>query len=349
MKLFNTTFYKKDLYIILFLLHIFFISNTSAATLSLYPEINKQSAGLESYAMNIFCTETVQKKYIKAVSGSGVFLSNPSDTKGVVLTNAHVARHLLDKNKKCVGRTGSPAVATHKLTLRYIPSFWLRSNGQYIIGDPNKESTGEFDFAVIEVQKLPSTVKKVSTIYDVLKPSLQFQLKDYAENSTLPYAQGSIVSYPAQKTLSKNIYNPLYIKKDSIRVQEVYRSPTHNESDSLLDTTGSTQVDHGSSGGMVVLEGFSNNLVGLSSVLIKDNIPQIVRVVTLRHVFSVIDRDLGLINTNQADVFLQILKSAQEKRLSDESLMNIFKNDKLTSLLEQQTRDTLYGLGIIKK
>jgi len=326
---------------------LLFVTNTTEAASLLYPEINKQSVGIESYALNIFCTEIVNKKYLKAISGSGVFLSNPTETKSIILTNAHVARHLLDKNKKCVGRTGSPAVTTHKLILRYIPSFWLQSNGSYVIGDPNKDSTGEFDFALIEAEKVttPSTAKKSVSVYDVFKATLQFQLKDYGDKT----AQGAIFSYPAQKTLSKNIYNPLYMKKDTIRIQEVYSSPTYQESDSLLDTQGSVNIDHGSSGGMVLFQNISNNLIGLSSILIKQNNPQIVRVVTLRHIFSVIEKDLNLINSTQSDIFSEILKNAQKQKLSDESIMNVFKNNKLTAALELQTRKTLLNLGILTK
>lgn len=327
-----------------FYLCILFSSYTAHSASLLYPEINKQSVGVESYAVNIFCTEVFNKKFLKAISGSGVFLSNPTETKSIILTNAHVARHLLDKNKKCVGRTGSPAVSTHKLTLRYIPSFWLQSNGSYIIGDPNKDSTGEFDFALIEAQKveIQTTKKKSVSVYDVFKATLQFQLKDYGDKSP----QGLIFSYPAQKTLSKNIYSPLYIKKDFVSVRDVYSSPTYQESDSLLDTQGSTHIDHGSSGGMVLLQSISNNLIGLSSILIKESNPQIVRVVTLRHIFSVIEKDLNLINSTQSDIFSEILKNAQKQKLLDESILNIFKNNKLTSALELQTRITLLNLGI---
>ncbi len=356
MQLFNLIFSGKKIHpskgVLLFIvlsINISLSCNADATSLSLYPEINKKSVGLESYAVNIFCTETVNKKYIKVVSGSGVFLSDPDQDKSVILTNAHVARHLLDKNKKCVGRTGSPAATTHKLTLRYIPSFWLQSNGEYVIGDPNKDSTGEFDFAIIEAQKNKITSKKTKTVYDIFKPTLSFQLKDYDNNLSTSYFQGSIFSYPAQKTLSKNVYNPLYIKKDPIHVSEVYSSPTYNETDSLLDTEGSINIDHGSSGGMVVLQNITNNLIGLSSVLIHENIPQIVRVVTLKHIFSVIEKDLGLINTNQSDVFAQILKNAEEQRIADDSFIHVFQNNKLTSLLEQQTRKTLFNLGIITK
>lgn len=324
---------------------------TFAASLTLYPEINKQNSGVESYSVNIFCTEIVNKKYIKAITGSGVFLSNPDDQKNAILTNAHVARHLLDKSKTCVGRTGSPAVTTHTLTLRYIPSFWLQSNGGYIIGDPNKESTGEFDFALIEATKIQSK-KKATTLYDTFKAELKFQLKDYGQTATLNttgYSQGLIFSYPAQKSLSKNIYNPLLLKKDTMQISQVYSSPSLQESDSLIDTTGSINIDHGSSGGMVIMQGVTNNLIGLSSILIQANNPQIVRVVSLKHIFTVMEKDLGLSNASQTDVFIKILKDAREKTVSDQSIMNIFKNQKLTSTLEQQTRITLQNMGVILK
>lgn len=346
MQLFNTPTSYRTLKAFVFLFYIQVLlthpHTTGAATSLLYPEINKQSVGIESYTVNIFCTEIINKKYLKAVSGSGVFLSDPTETKSIILTNAHVARHLLDKNKNCVGRTGNPAVSTHKLILRYIPSFWLQSNGSYIIGDPNKDSTGEFDFAIIEAQKNKITTKKSVSVYDVFKQSLKLQLRDYIDKAS----QGIIFSYPAQQTLSRNIYNPLYLKKDSMVVKEVYNSPTYKESDSLLDTHGSVNIDHGSSGGMVLLQNTQNNLIGLSSILIKENNPQIVRVVTLKHVFSVIEKDLNLANSAQSDVFSEILKNAQNQKISDESILNVFKNNKLTATLELQTRKTLLNLGI---
>lgn len=317
----------------------------SAATINLYPEINKQNSGIEGYVLNIFCTEIVDNKYIKAITGSGVFLSNPDNQKNVVLTNAHVARHLLDKNKKCVGRTGSPAATTHTLTLRYIPSFWLQANGAYIIGDPNQQSTGEFDFALIETEN-NSTKKKPTTLYDTFRPRLMFKIGDYANSKFFPEI---IFSYPAEKSLSKNIYNPLFLKKDIVSINQLYSSPSLQEPDSLIDTIGSTNIDHGSSGGMVILQGLTNNLIGLSSILVQPNNPQIVRVVTLKHIFSVIEKDLSKSKAALSDVFIINLQNIQANTLSDESLVSIFKNQKLTSILEEQTRSTLKNMGLISK
>ena len=306
---------------------------------------NKNNDRLNDYLINIFCSE-ITGKYVKVASGSGVFLSDPSETSGVVLTNAHVARHLLDSNKKCVGRTGSPTATTHTLSLRYIPYYWLNKNNQYIIGDPDQNSTGEFDFAIIGSTRIKSLKKDTSNIYNILKTNPKLKISNYQDTSDLNSVY--IYSYPAQQTLSKNVYNPLFQKKDLVKVSNVYSSPTQNIKDSLLDVIGSKYVDHGSSGGMVISQGQSNSLIGLSSILIKNDAPQTVRVVTLKHVLSILENDIKNINNTQTDPFLIIIKDMLTKKDIDMSVIQILKNIKLTSVLEQYTRDTLIELNIIK-
>lgn len=304
-----------------------------------------KNTSINDHLINIFCSETTNK-YIKVASGSGVFLSNPDDNNGVILTNAHVARHLLDKNKKCVGRTKSPTTTTHTLTLRYIPSYWLNRNNQYVIGDPDQNSTGEFDFAIIESNKIKPTKKDNTNIYNVFKPVLKLKISNYDSPSLLNSVY--VYSYPARSILSKNVNNPLFQKKDLVRISNIYSSPYDNTSDSLLDVTGSQNIDHGSSGGMVTIQGQENFLIGLSSVLIKENSPQVVRVVTLKHIFTTIRNDLKSINNAQTDPFLILIEDTLNKKEVDASLVQIFKNIKLTSVLEQYTRNTLINLNIIK-
>jgi len=133
-----------------------------------------------------------------------------------------------------------------------------------------------------------------------------------------------------------------------VSISNVYSSPSNNITDSLLDVTGSENIDHGSSGGMVVIQGQNNTLVGLSSVLIKDNSPQIVRVVTLKHVLATIKNDLLNIDNAQTDPYLILIDDMLSKREFDISLAQIFKNIKLTSVLELHTKNTLRNLNIIK-
>ena len=322
------------------------IFNTPNIANDLY--INKNNDTLDTYLINIFCSESAGK-YVKVASGSGVFLSNPDETLGVVLTNAHVARHLLDSNKKCVGRTGSPTKTTHTITLRYIPYYWLDRNNKYVIGDPDQNSTGEFDFAIIESKKIKPLKKDTLNIYTALKTSPKLKISNYEDRSFLNSVY--IYSYPAQQTLSKNVYNPLYQKKDLVTVSSVYSSPSQNIKDSLLDVVGSKNVDHGSSGGMVVSQGQSNSIIGLSSILIKNNAPQTVRVVTIKHILSVLEYDLNNINKAQTDPFLSTIKEILNKKDVDNidiSLVQILKNIKLTSVLEQYTRETLIKLNIMR-
>lgn len=318
----------------------------SPSNLSQTPNyINKANDKLEGYLINIFCTETTNK-YVKVASGSGVFLSDPEDTAGVVLTNAHVARHLLDKSKKCVGRTGSPTATTHTLTLRYIPYHWLNNHSQYVIGDPDQTSTGEYDFAILESTRIKPIKKDAANIYTALKIYPKLKIGNYDDNSFLNNVY--IYSYPAQAALTKNVYNPLYQKKDLVKVSSVYASPAKNTPDSLLDVVGSKNIDHGSSGGLVVSQGTSNSIIGLSSILIQGNAPQTVRVVTIKHILSTLQDDLKSIDNAQTDSYLSILQDMLTKKEAELSVAQIFKNIKLTSVLEQYTRDTLRRLNIIK-
>lgn len=305
------------------------------------------TGGIEDYLLNIFCTEKFSR-YVKAISGSGVFLSDPDEESGIILTNAHVARHLLDGQKQCVGRTGSPAQTTHKLTLRYIPSYWLNVNNQYIIGDPDQSSTGEFDFALIETKRITKAPVKKKTLYEVFRQKLELKVNDYETNqySSTNYF---IYSYPAQKTLSVSIYSPLYRKKDSVSISNVYQSPTLRRDNNLLDAFGSQFVDHGSSGGMLIGVDTSYSLLGLSTILIQGTAPQTVRIVTMRHVFDVLESELNNIQTPNSSSYVTLVQQILGQNKVDQSLYSILKNQKLTSTLEQSTRSTLQRLRIITK
>lgn len=306
---------------------------------------NSTAGGVEDYVLNIFCTEKTSK-YIKAVSGSGVFLSDPDEETGIILTNAHVARHLLAQNKQCVGRTGNPAVTTHKLTLRYIPSYWLNVNNQYIIGDPDQSSTGEFDFALIESKRISKILKK-KNLFEVLRQRLELKVGDYQTNQYSNTAH-FIHSYPAQKTLSISVYSPLYRKKDAVTISSIYQSPTLGRDNNLLDALGSRFVDHGSSGGMMIAVDTSYSLLGLSTILIQDQAPQTVRIVTLRHVFDVLESELKNRDDANSQNYLSLIRQILSQNKIDHSLYSILKNQKLTSALEDSTRKTLRDLRIIK-
>jgi hypothetical protein len=215
-----------------------------------------------------------------------------------------------------------------------------------VIGDPDQSSTGEYDFAIIESNRIKPLKKDASNIYTSLKTNPKLKIANYNENNYLNNIY--IYSYPAQAALTKNVYNALYQKKDLVQVSSVYASPGQNISDSLLDVVGSKNIDHGSSGGMVISQGLSNSIMGLSSILIQPNAPQTVRVVTIKHVLSTIENDLKIINNAQTDSFLSIIQDILSKKDTEMSMVQILKNIKLTSVLEQYTRETLVKLNILR-
>ncbi len=316
-------------------------NNTSIIKDSIFETQNKN---IIEYLINIFCTEKT-KTYVKAISGSGVFISNPDDNINTVITNAHVARHLLDSSKTCVGRTGNPTKTTHTLTLRYIPDQWIINNDKYIVGDQNKESTGEFDFAILESKRIKPLDIKNKNIYDTFKQKLKIKISGYND----PYIDNLYIhSYPAEKILSKNIYTPLLQVKDNVKITKIYNSPTDNIEDSLLDVTGSKNIDHGSSGGMLISQGLNYSLLGLSSVLIQKNEPQIVRIVTLKHILKILENELLYINNNNSNIFSNLITDMLKNKEVDITSMQIFKNNKLTSILENDTKQTLKTLNIIR-
>ena len=100
------------LYIFLFLVAISFVyiaknsylkqlpfGSSSTSLAAVVKSVNPVGS-IDDYSLNIFCTE-LSTSYVKGISGSAVFLSNPDDQLGIIITNAHVARHLLDQKKQC--------------------------------------------------------------------------------------------------------------------------------------------------------------------------------------------------------------------------------------------------------
>lgn len=102
--------------------------------------------------VNIYCT-TRNGNTITAVTGSGIVI----DPRGIILTNAHVAEHILltnyleIPNKECVIRQGSPAVALYKAEMIYIPESWLRDHGDEINQMVQSQESGEGDYALLGI------------------------------------------------------------------------------------------------------------------------------------------------------------------------------------------------------
>jgi hypothetical protein len=98
--------------------------------------------------VNILCMP--QTGLQSGISGSGVIV----DSRGIILTNAHVAQFFLLRdyitpgNVNCVVRTGSPAETQYTATLLYLPAAWIAANASQLKA-AQAMGTGEDDFAFL--------------------------------------------------------------------------------------------------------------------------------------------------------------------------------------------------------
>lgn len=206
--------------------------------------LDDAAAALRAALVNIVCYVPASSN-LHSISGSGVFV----DSKGIILTNAHVAQFFLlaDKGVECVIRTGSPAVKKYTAELIYISPVWVRENAD-ILSESQPIGTGENDFAFLAIsgsatnETLPESFSSVSL-------------------STLPPASGTpvvIASYGAQFLASSQIRSQLYPTIVFGSVKDVFTFAVNTID--FLALGGSAAAQEGSSGGGVV--DASGKLVG---------------------------------------------------------------------------------------
>lgn len=101
--------------------------------------------------VNILCTTKAGGSF-NPISGSGVII----DSRGIILTNAHVAQYFLLRdylvpgNIECVIRIGSPAQPRYHAELLYLPPAWVAANASQITAQ-QATGTGEHDYAFLRI------------------------------------------------------------------------------------------------------------------------------------------------------------------------------------------------------
>lgn len=144
----------------------------AAALGSTASSVSFSPASVADALVNIFCTYTEGKEF-HATTGSGVFI----DSKGIILTNAHVAQFLLlkqtRKNTRCVIRQGNPAQEKYIADLLYISPAWIHENANLIDAEA-PSGTGERDYALLYIKNaiqgpLPSVFPALSFSTTYLK------------------------------------------------------------------------------------------------------------------------------------------------------------------------------------
>ncbi len=229
--------------------------------------------------VNILCT-TQNGGSFNPISGSGVII----DSRGIILTNAHVAQYFLLRdysspgNIQCVIRVGSPAQPRYTAELMYLPPAWIADNASKI-KDQTPTGTGENDYAFVLIT---GTTNPSGTL-----PSSFAALPMDGGN---PQAGEGILlaAYPAGFLGGIAINLNLYLTSAIATVGEVYTFGDQANID-LFSLGGTLVAQSGSSGGAAV------SLQGKLKGLITTEIPadttagRDLRAITVAH----INRSLG--------------------------------------------------------
>lgn len=190
---------------------------------------------LRAALVNIVCYAPTGSP-IHSMSGSGIFI----DSKGIILTNAHVAQYFLlaDRNVSCTIRGGNPAVDEYKAALIYISPLWLRANST-VLTQSAPLGTGEYDFALLAITKSASSAALPTSF-----PSLPL--------AHLPPPSGTpvvIATYGAQFLETSQIQSSLYPTVVFGSVKDVFTFDVNTVD--VLALGGSAAAQEGSSGGGV--------------------------------------------------------------------------------------------------
>lgn len=215
------------------------------------PLASSDNAGLDTAAtalraalVNIICHAPVGGG-LHSISGSGVII----DSKGIILTNAHVAQYFLlaDRGVSCTIRSGSPAADSYDAALIYISPAWLRANPS-VLTQASPSGTGQYDFALLAITG-SATASSLPSAF----PSLP--LAQVPPQADAPVV---IASYGAQFLQTNEIQSDLFPTVVFGSVKEVYTFTTNTID--VLDLGGSAAAQEGSSGGGVA--DASGSLVG---------------------------------------------------------------------------------------
>lgn len=175
----------------------------------------------------------------QSVSGSGTLI----DSRGIVLTNAHVGQYILlsevSSNVICTARTGAPAKPAWKMRTLYMPATWVEEHAKDL-RSPQPKGTGEHDYALFLLEPLP----------DTSAPNATPMLYDTREGVSFEGDSVLVAAYPAGFVGAQIIQNGLYPVTTFANLGRLY---TFKETSiDVLSLGGVIVAQGGSSGGAVV-------------------------------------------------------------------------------------------------
>lgn len=192
--------------------------------------------------LNIFCTSQANG-ISQLLSGSGVLI----DSRGIILTNAHIAQYFLiqDYKKKdfmtCVARTGSPATRAYTLKLLYISPQWVKANYKDITNQ-KPTGTGENDYALLQIASSTNPDVKLESSF----PAIAIDGNEEHIQINTPVI---LVGYPAGFLNGISIERDLYLVSSLVNIGARYTFVSSTLD--LFSLGGSPVAQHGASGGAV--------------------------------------------------------------------------------------------------
>lgn len=197
--------------------------------------LDASAVALRNALVNIICYVPAGSG-LHSISGSGVLI----DSKGIILTNAHVAQYFLlaDRGVSCTIRSGSPAVSRYSAKLIFISSAWVHANVG-VLTEAAPSGTGEYDFALLAINKSVTTAPLPDS----------FPFVPLATVPPLPGTPVIIASYGAQFLDPTQVQSSLFPTLVFGSVKSVFTFNVNTID--VLALGGSAAAQEGSSGGGV--------------------------------------------------------------------------------------------------
>jgi len=215
---------------------------TPPVTTPVAPTKSQEQINIETRAalVNILCTS---RTGINGISGSGIIV----DSRGVILTNAHVGQYFLLRdyitpgNTICSVRIGSPAQERYTATLLYLPPAWVAENASQLAA-VQATGTGENDYAFLLITGRTDPATALPSSFDRLEMD-----RGYADIGD----QMLLAAYPAGFLGGEAVQKNLYISSAIAYVTQLFSFGGNKKVD-LFSIGGTVVSQGGSSGGAVV-------------------------------------------------------------------------------------------------
>lgn len=231
--------------------------------------------------VNLYCSIKVGNKKFSS-TGTGVMI----DSRGVILTNAHVAQYFLlngeDSRLKadCSVRTGSTAKETYNAEVLYISNNWLDANIAKS-KDKSIKTTGESDFALLYIT-------------DTKKGSLPKAHPALFLSTTEPLKRGTevkVVGYPSSGLDFKGIRSNLKVSSATTTITNL--QTFHASTTDTISLSRTKFAGPGVSGGPVLFGSSVMGIVTLSSTS-KSEEGSSLRALTTSYIDRAITKETGL-------------------------------------------------------